>query len=103
MGRARRASSYTIVWNGKPEMRDKYPHLIQPVREMLEQSGVPFVIENVPPAPIRPDVVLTGAQFGLDIVRRRHFEVHGFRAPMALMTRYMDKTVKNGKLACVAG
>ena len=95
--------AYTCVWNGKPEMRDRYPRLIEPVREMLVAAGVPFVMENVRQAPIRPDVVLTGAAFGLDIVRRRHFEVHGFRAPLGLQTTHMTKMIKNAGLATVAG
>ena len=34
------------------------------------------MIENVPGAPIRPDITLTGPMVGLDrIMRRRHFEV----------------------------
>jgi DNA (cytosine-5)-methyltransferase 1 len=32
------------------------------------------VIENVPGAPIRADFALTGCNFGLKVIRRRHFE-----------------------------
>lgn len=32
------------------------------------------VIENVPGAPIRADIALTGCDFGLKVIRRRHFE-----------------------------
>ena len=95
---------YTQVWNGRSERRVNYPELIEPVRDLLKLTGIPFVIENVPPAPIRADVVLTGAQFGLDIVRRRHFEIEGLRAPFALAPAcHWEKRVKNGGLASVAG
>lgn len=44
---------------------DQYPDLIAPVRERLERSGVPWVIENVEGAPLRWPVVLCGTMFGL--------------------------------------
>lgn len=54
----------------------KHPDLIGPTRELLEQLGRPYVIENVPHAPVRPDVRLCGCQVGLPMIRRvRHFEV----------------------------
>lgn len=51
-----------------------YPDLIEPIRSILIESGTPFVIENVPEAPIRRDIVLCGAMFGLRSYRHRHFE-----------------------------
>lgn len=48
--------------------------LIEPVREMLLASSVPWVIENVPGAPIRCDLMLCGSHFGLAVRRHRHFE-----------------------------
>ena len=42
---------------------------------MLEASGLPWVIENVPGAPMRADYVLCGTQFGLGTFRHRWFEV----------------------------
>jgi DNA (cytosine-5)-methyltransferase 1 len=43
----------------------KYPLLIEPTRERLQQTGLPYVIENVPGAPLREPVTLCGSQFGL--------------------------------------
>src|SRR5690606_5134389 len=57
-----------------------YPALIEPTRAMLLASGRPFVIENVVGAAVRQDLVLTGEMFGLRVIRRRHFEMHGFWA-----------------------
>ena len=51
-----------------------YPDLIEPVRARFIASGKPFVIENVPGAPVRCDVLLCGAMFGLRCYRHRHFE-----------------------------
>ena len=94
---------YTNIWLGQEYMRDRYPNLIPATRALLQSSGVPWVIENVPGAPLRADVVLTGAVFGLDIVRKRLFEVQGFEPPFILLQEHFQKTVSNGDLACVAG
>ena len=51
-----------------------HPDLIEPVRLLLKASGAHWIIENVPGAPIRSDFALTGSEFGLKVVRRRHFE-----------------------------
>lgn len=59
-------------------LRETYPDLIGPVRELLEASGVPYVIEN--PA-ARPDVVLCGEMFGLGVIRHRRFELGGWATP----------------------
>lgn len=49
--------------------------LVEPTRELLVASGLPYVIENVPRAPLRDPVVLCGTMFGLvglDWHLRRH-------------------------------
>lgn len=43
-------------------------------RDMCKESGLPYVIENVPGAPMRTDVVLCGGMFGLRTYRHRWFE-----------------------------
>lgn len=55
---------------------DGYPDLIAPVRERLEASGVPWVMENVARSPVRPLVHLCGSSFGLDVQRHRWFETN---------------------------
>lgn len=42
---------------------NEHPDLIPPTRALLQASGLPWVIENVPGAPMRPDVVLCGSMF----------------------------------------
>lgn len=93
---------YSRCWRGRPDRRDAYPDQVAPIRELLHAAGVPFVLENVVGAPLRPDLVLTGAMFGLPIVRDRVFEVHGFRAPFALSPQHRG-TTRNGDLAMVVG
>lgn len=51
-----------------------YPDLIPAVRERLRASGKPWVIENVPGAPMLSGVMLCGSMFGLGVLRHRYFE-----------------------------
>lgn len=37
--------------------------LVDPTRRLLDVAGVPYVIENVPDAPVRPDLLLCGSMF----------------------------------------
>lgn len=59
-------------------MRDSYPDLYPATLSLLRLLGLPYVIEN-PSA--RPDVVLCGEMFGLDVIRHRRFELGGWDAP----------------------
>lgn len=52
----------------------EYPDLIAQIRELLMQIGKPYVIENVPGAPLRNPTVLNGAFFGKNLRRTRWFE-----------------------------
>jgi DNA (cytosine-5)-methyltransferase 1 len=54
--------------NGANTAADKWPDLITPGRELLNATGRPWVMENVPKAPLRRDLVLCGSQFGLTAV-----------------------------------
>lgn len=58
---------------------EEYPQLIEPTRSLFEESGLPFVIENVIPAPLNKDqsVVLCADNLGLRTVRHRRFEYGG--------------------------
>jgi DNA (cytosine-5)-methyltransferase 1 len=88
---------------------DSYPNLIPPTRERLEAVGVPYVIENVPGAPLRNWVQLCGTSFALDVERHRWFEMscwaatlpcaHGRnspRFPQATNRRNLRRTVEVG-------
>lgn len=66
-----------------PWLRDKvYPLLIEPTRERLRPTGLPWIIENVEDAPLvrgttmtgEFGVLLCGTMFGLPIYRHRPFE-----------------------------
>ena len=51
-----------------------YGQDIEAVREKLKAIGRPYVIENVPGAPLQNYVVLCGSMFGLSVIRHRLFE-----------------------------
>jgi len=57
-----------------------HPNLIPATREALEATGLPWVIENVPGAPMRKDLVLCGSMFpelrdgDYGLIRHRWFE-----------------------------
>ena len=54
--------------------RDKHPDLVGPTREALIASGKPYVIENVPGAPLLNPAVYCGSSFALRVRRHRLFE-----------------------------
>ena len=54
--------------------RADHPDLLAPTRSLLSRSGLPWIIENVPTAPMPDAFLLCGSTFGLPIVRHRLFE-----------------------------
>jgi DNA (cytosine-5)-methyltransferase 1 len=55
--------------------------LIPEARALAEESGLPYVIENVPGAPLISPVKLCGSSFGLRVRRHRLIETGGFVLP----------------------
>jgi DNA (cytosine-5)-methyltransferase 1 len=53
---------------------EKHPDMIAAMRERLEWWGIPWVIENVPGAPLENPIMLCGSMFGLRVYRHRLFE-----------------------------
>jgi DNA (cytosine-5)-methyltransferase 1 len=72
--------AYSQASLGQRNAGKDYPDLLAPTRDLLEQTGLPWVIENVPGAPMRPDIVICGCQVGLKLRRVRWFETswHAF-------------------------
>jgi DNA (cytosine-5)-methyltransferase 1 len=52
----------------------EHPRLIEPIRARLLATGRPYVIENVPGAPLLGLLLLCGSMFGLAVRRHRIFE-----------------------------
>lgn len=71
---------------------ENYPKLIPQTRDLLMATGKPFVIENVPGAPLDTPLKLIGHHFGLKTIRERWFETHpwmmspGFVKPKNIKT-----------------
>src|SRR6516162_1340274 len=62
-------------WSYRFGYHQRHPDLLTPTRVALERTGLPWVIENVPGAPMRADAVLCGCMVGLPELRRtRWFE-----------------------------
>lgn len=62
------------AYRRRPAHVAERPNLIPSMRSRLTSSGVPWVIENVPGAPLEHAVTLCGSMFGLDVRRHRLFE-----------------------------
>jgi DNA (cytosine-5)-methyltransferase 1 len=54
----------------------EYPDLIAATRAALIATGKPYVIENVPGAPLLNPITLCGSMFGLKVIRHRIFEAN---------------------------
>ena len=54
--------------------RDRHPDLVDPTRRLLQATGLPWVMENVPTAPLTWGITLCGGMFGMQIRRHRFFE-----------------------------
>lgn len=59
--------------NGKKP--SKHPRLIEPVRELLIETGKPYIIENVHKSPLNAVLMLCGTMFDLRVIRHRYFEL----------------------------
>ncbi|MEU0941090.1 DNA cytosine methyltransferase [Embleya sp. NPDC005971] len=59
------------LWRGN---QADHVDLVTPGRPLLAATGRPWVIENVPEAPVRPDYLLCGSMLGLAVKRHRAFE-----------------------------
>ena len=72
---AEHGHEYDAVWasfpcqrwsaNGANPAAADWPDLITPGRKLLEANGKPWVMENVPKAPLRRDLILCGTMFDL--------------------------------------
>lgn len=69
--------------------RDRHPDLLPAIRHRLSALNVPWVIENVPGAPMRVDAQLCGSHFGLGVRRHRWFE---FNVPRLILVAACDHT-----------
>lgn len=77
---------------------NEHPELIGPVRRELRRIGLPYIIENVPGAPLEAPVMLCGTMFGKPYYRHRLFEC-SFPVTEPLHGQHYLKQVKMGRSA----
>ena len=78
--------------------RKEHPDLLTPTRALLLQIDSPFVIENVPGAPMSNYIKLNGTMFGLKTKKERWFELHGFEIWMTPTSWQTHGMLKSGRL-----
>jgi DNA (cytosine-5)-methyltransferase 1 len=69
-------TAMNVMWNAR-----EHPDLVGSTRDLLEAAGLPYVIENVPGAPLREPVTICGSSLGLatashELRRHRLFETN---------------------------
>ena len=83
-------AGFDLIWASPPCQRYtvgaarhgtslNHPDLIPATRVLLQSTGKPWIIENVPQAPLRADLLLCGKMFDLPLIRHRIFEMEGFQ------------------------
>ena len=72
------SSALTKGTNKATGWGDDHVDLIPATRELLDATGLPYVIENVQGSSLRRDMTLCGEMFGLAVIRHRYFELSGF-------------------------
>ena len=73
--------AYSVLRHAAEHKGSDYVDLVDDTRQLLKASGLPYVIENVPGAPLQASVVLCGSMFGLksngrQLRRHRLFETN---------------------------
>ena len=75
--------------------RDSYPDLVAPIRAALMESGLPYIIENTPGAPLHFPLTLCGQMFGLRMYRHRLFETN-VKLDVPPHTKHDARGARNG-------
>ena len=108
---------YSPLKNAPNRDMSEYPMLVEPTRAALRATDKPWVIENVPQAPLKNALVLCGTMFGLKLHKHRAFEIAPplYFAPAGRCRRDLHVKAKGqgkrlavwvndtGKMATIAG
>jgi len=89
-------------WSARRWTEVERADLVEPTRELLQATGLPYVIENVVGAPLREPLTLCGTQFGLEVLRHRLFESNVMLLGPGTKCRHTG-SVKTGEYVTVAG
>ena len=79
-----------------------YPDLVAPTRAALKKTGMPYIIENVPGAPLQNYIVLCGLMFDLKVFRHRLFESN-YLIPQPAHRSHIGKYIGDDGMLCVVG
>lgn len=83
------ASPPCQLWaQGYNPYRNTYPDYISTIRDILIQHGGGYILENVPRAPLRKDLVICGCQVGLKHIRRKRVFEMNFPPPTDLPKKH---------------
>jgi DNA (cytosine-5)-methyltransferase 1 len=74
----------------------EYPDLIAATRAALINTGLPYIIENVPGSPLESPFVLCGSMFGMMTYRHRLFEAN-FAIDVPAHPHHVAKNAKMGR------
>ena len=67
--------AFTVYRNNHKRVRRNHPDLVAATRQRLIHTGTPYIIENVPGAPLHRPLLLCGTSFlELEVRRHRLFE-----------------------------
>jgi len=103
------ASPPCQAWTLAQRIRQRqHPDFIVPIRQVLQQLRVPYIIENVEGAPLVSPVLLCGAMFGLCTYRHRLFEcsfpvLAPEHPPHVARITKMGRRVKPGEFMHIVG
>lgn len=94
---------FDFIWASPPcqaysplrhRTRAIYPDLIDDLRQILLATRKPFVIENVPGAPLIAPIMLCGSSFGLKVRRHRQFECYSwFRLSLVPPCQHRERPI----------
>lgn len=99
------------TWSAR-RWKKHFDNQIPETRRRLRESGLPYIIENVPGAPLENAVRLCGLMFGLNVLRHRMFESNlplfipdhqRHLPPITREARDGSHTVKRSQYITVAG
>lgn len=102
--------AFTVYGNNRAHVRQDHPDLVAATRELLEATGLPYVIENVPGAPLHDPIRLCGTSFGIPVRRHRLFESNvALMAPPCAHGQFTERNYPgssnrpNGRTVCNVG
>jgi len=88
--------AYSMAAQQWRKVGKEYPDLVTKTRQRLIATGRPYVVENVPGAPLINPIILNGTMFGLKVRRKRLFECN-FDMPRPLLPTEKRSNFRMGR------